>query len=133
MELLLQRDQSDSVCTLGTLFVDGTFECYTLEDVVRDHKVYGQTAIPAGRYKIVLVQSYHFNRIVPMLQDVPNYDRIYIHSGNRASDTLGCILVGHVKGKDEILQSHIAFDPLFVKIQKAYMNAEEIWITVKDA
>jgi hypothetical protein len=131
MNLTVQRSPSDSECTLGQLFVNGAFECYTLEDVVRPdgEKIFGQTAIPAGTYRVVVSFSNHFQRDLPLLVDVPNFEGVRIHPGNTAADTEGCLLVGEAEGRDAIAQSRVAFDQLWPKIRDAVSNGEEVTIT----
>lgn len=126
MILKLVRDPSNAKCTLGSLYVDGDFECYTLEDVVRDIKVFGETAIPAGTYTIDITYSNHFGKDLPLLENVPNYEGVRIHSGNTAADTEGCILVGVGNGVDSVTQSRVAFDKLFAKMR----TADDITITI---
>lgn len=119
MKLCLQRQTSTSKSTPGKLFVNGKFECFTLEDVVRPAgvKVWGKTAIPPGTYSVLLGDSPHFGRIMPRLQDVPNFEGILIHYGNTDADTDGCVLVGDVPTPDFLGQSRVAFDRLFAKLQ----------------
>ena len=52
MKLELKRFSGQSDTTLGLMFVDGEFECFTLEDEYRAEKVKGETRIPAGTYKV---------------------------------------------------------------------------------
>lgn len=127
MELLLRREPSTLHSTSGSLYVDGIFECYTLEDIVRDVKVMGKTAIPVGTYKVIINHSNHFNKDLPLLLNVPNYEGVRIHSGNTAEDTEGCILVGIGKDKDCVTHSREAFDKLFSKLQTAL----DITLTIK--
>ena len=129
MELLLQRNPSANGCTIGTLSVDGAFECYTLEDVVRPdgEKVYGQTAIPAGRYHVAITMSNRFKILLPLLENVPNFEGVRIHPGNTAADTDGCILVGQSKTDSSIGSSRAAFGVLFEKMQAA----DDIWLTIE--
>src|SRR3972149_10690167 len=95
MELLLQRKIFTDKSTIGELFVDGVFECFTLEDVVRDdEKIKKVTAIPDGIYTVLVTWSPRFKRQLPLLIDVPGFDGIRIHPGNTADDTEGCLLVG---------------------------------------
>ena len=102
MLLRLVREPSRDESTHGVLFVDGRFECFTLEDVVREvegqpvtaWKVPRRTAIPAGRYRIDLTMSQRFGRILTILVDVPGFAGVRIHPGNTAVDTAGCILPG---------------------------------------
>jgi hypothetical protein len=110
--------------------IDGAFECYTLEDVVRPNgeKVYGQTAIPEGRYQIKLTMSNRFKIVLPLLENVPNFEGVRIHPGNTAADTDGCILVGQTKTSNSIGSSRVAFDKLFSRLQA---HKGEIWLTVK--
>jgi hypothetical protein len=71
MELTLVRDVCGTECTLGKLFVDGKFGCYTVEDVVRPDgtKIPGRTAIPEGRYRLVVTRSPRFGRELPLLEN----------------------------------------------------------------
>lgn len=134
MNIELIRAMCGAVCTIGKLYVDGVDTCYTLEDVVRPdgEKVYGETAIPAGRYRVVVTFSNRFQRYLPLLLDVPNFEGIRIHKGNTAANTEGCILVGMERHGDTIVRSKDAFDPLFADIRDAFGRGEDIWIEVKD-
>ncbi len=134
MELLLKRQPSTDGCTLGQLFVDGRHEAFTLEDVVRDGpKVMHETAIPAGRYQVVITLSNRFGRMLPELLDVPGFVGIRIHSGNVAADTSGCILVGHSAAVDSILDSRLAMNALQPKIAGALARHEDVFITIENA
>jgi hypothetical protein len=132
MELDLRRVELSAICTIGELYVDGEFECYTLEDAVRDRKIPGETAIPPGRYQVVLNWSPRFRRILPLLVDVPGFEGVRIHPGNTAADTEGCILVGHARGAAAVFQSRAAFEGLFLKLEAATIVGREIWITVRN-
>lgn len=118
-ELQLNRLIFTDKSTLGDLYwKGGEFECNTLEDTCRrrdknndgrlqqDEKVYGETAIPAGRYEIKMEWSDHYKRKMPFLQNVPLYKGVMIHWGNWAKDTLGCILVGEkLKGQEDFVSA----------------------------
>jgi len=131
MELTLIREPSQDGATIGRLFIDGALECYTCEDVVRPagEKMPGQTAIPAGRYRVVLSWSPRFQRILPLLQDVPGFSGIRIHPGNSADDTEGCLLVGVTRTATTVGQSRMAFGQLYRRL--AVVDGE-IWLTVAD-
>jgi len=131
MKLLLIREVFTNESTIGVLNVDGKFECYTLEDRVRPVKVPKKTAIPLGTYKVIVDHSKRFNRDMPHVLDVPNFQGIRIHSGNTAADTEGCILVGQVKGKNHIGGSRLAFKPLFKKIRDAVQQKEDITLEIR--
>ncbi len=134
MKLEVSRLWPDTACTIGTLSVDGAPMCFTLEDIVRppdEPKVFGQTAIPAGIYKVIVTHSPHFGCDLPLLVDVPNFDGVRIHPGNVAADTEGCILVGMDHLSDSIGRSRIAFGELMPKIEAAIARGEEITIEVE--
>jgi hypothetical protein len=131
MELQLARVLSPVDCTIGRLSVDGLFECWTLEDVVRlGTKVFGQTAIPAGRYRVDITRSQRFGRMLPILLAVPGFEGVRIHSGNTAADTEGCILVGQDKEHNSIVGSRLALAALQPKIAGALARAQDVWITI---
>lgn len=117
MILKLTRFQKTSLSTIGRLYIDGQFECYTLEDVVREVKIPGKTAIPAGSYDVIINESIRFKKLLPLLNNVPGFTGVRIHPGNTAADTEGCILVGNGYSKDSISESRKAFDALFAKLQ----------------
>jgi hypothetical protein len=131
LEIEVNRKIRSKKSTIGELSVDGVFECYTLEDVEREEKIYGETAIPKGTYKVSVTMSNRFKRLLPLLQNVPGFEGIRIHPGNVAADTHGCILVGTTKGIDQVLTSKVAFAKLFAKIEAAIKDGKEIKITVK--
>lgn len=134
MELSLTRLIRLPGKTLGLFSIDGTPECFILEDEDRlvrcEPKIYGQTAIPAGRYNIVLTQSNRFKRITPEFKDVPGFSGVRIHPGNIPADTDGCPLPGQIIGFDQVYNSKRAYETLFVKLQSADTSGQEIWITV---
>jgi hypothetical protein len=141
MLLEVKRDPSADGCTLGKLFVDGQFECFTLEDVVREvpgepvlqWKIPDQTAIPFGSYGVIVNFSEPFQRPLPLLLNVPGYDGVRIHSGNTAADTEGCILVGSQQGTGAVLNSRDAFAALFPKIQAAIAQGQSVQISISNA
>jgi lysozyme len=132
MELKLVRDVCGADCTLGKLFVDGEFDCYTVEDVVRPDgpKVPGKTAIPEGRYRVVVSRSPRFGRDLPLLENVPDFEGVRIHPGNTAEDTEGCIIPGRVRAARGVAQSRVAFDKLFAALQAELSGGREIWMSV---
>jgi hypothetical protein len=131
MKLQVKRNQCRTICTLGQLFIDGVFECYTLEDQVRpmeEHKVFGLTAIPYGLYDVDVTYSPHFERELPLLKNVPGFEGVRIHPGNTASDTEGCLLLGSEIVGDTITHSRVAFESAYAKIKVAHDNGEKITI-----
>ena len=139
MELKLTRDDDQlQHRTFGQMYVDDAKQCETLEDPVREvegatvtnWKVKGDTAIPRGRYRVIVNHSNRFKRDLPLLLNVPGFEGIRIHAGNTEADTEGCILVGTKRAAASILESRIAFNELFADIQEALANGEQVWITV---
>ena len=126
MNLTITRQQGSALSTPGMLDIDGVFQCYTLEP--RMDRSHGKPyAIPAGKYPLVLERSPHFSAIMgydfitPHVLDVPGFDYIEIHPGNKAADTLGCCLVGETRSAttpDWIGNSVVAFTTLLVRLQK---------------
>jgi hypothetical protein len=117
--LRLIREPSHNGATLGSLYVDGVWQCWVLEDVMRAEKIKGETAIPAGTYQVKLTHSPRFNRQLPELLNVPTFVGVRIHGGNRKEDTEGCILVGEQRGDAWIGQSQVALGKLMAKLVDA--------------
>jgi hypothetical protein len=130
MKITVVREWFTLDCTIGQLLVDGVFECFTLEDMVRpeSQKVFGKTAIPYGKYSVSITYSPHFKRMLPLLSGVPNFDGVRIHPGNYAADTEGCLLVGNQRVKGAVLDSRSAFNNLFGKISAAIAHKDTVTI-----
>lgn len=135
MRLLLDRSQYAEGSTVGDLYINGVWECVTLEDGVRPEKIKGETAIPCGEYEVLLTHSPKFKRTLPVLVDVPGFEGIRIHPGNTVNDTEGCLLVGEnvtfVHGVPFLHHSRAAFDRLYQKLLTAASTREAIEIEVQ--
>jgi hypothetical protein len=147
MVISIIRKPSEKGCTLSTWYVDGQYQCVGIEDVVRGQgqpKVHGQTAIPAGTYRVRNTMSTRFKRILPQLFDQPGKTTLFgsrpidncgvrIHSGNYATDTEGCLLPGTTvaAGGTMVTNSRVAFDSLFAKINEALARKETITLTIR--
>lgn len=135
MKLRVDRIILTDKSTIGKLYINDVFECFTLEDKVRPLKISGITAIPAGIYKVIVTWSPRFKRQLPLLQDVHGFEGVRIHPGNKPQDTEGCLLVGTTNDPnipDVIYNSKIAFERLFEKLIAAIDQHEEITIEIKD-
>lgn len=110
--------------TLGKLYINKEFFCSTIEDKYRDlskeKKVYGETCIPFGTYKVIINMSPKYGRLMPRLLDVPHFDGILIHYGNTEQDSAGCLLVGQRSGQ-KVINSRDTFNRLFARLEK-YSN-----------
>ena len=149
MEIVLNRKWKKPNYTIGTLTIDGKFFCNTLEDTDRGLKDTMDiseikaikkphiTAIPTGTYQVTLnVVSPKFgsrkfykevcNGKVPRLLNVKGFEGILIHSGNKAEDTDGCILVGQNKVVGQVINSQATFRELYKLLSSSRDN-----ITIK--
>jgi hypothetical protein len=93
-------------------------------------KIKSNTAIPRGKYSVIVNQSQRFKRLLPLLVGVPGFEGVRIHPGNTSADTEGCLLPGFTRAVDRVLESKRAFEPLMVKILNVYNNGEHIEIEV---
>ena len=130
MQLELFREPTVDGVTHGKLSVNGVFECYTLEDAIRDHKLLAETAIPPGSYKVTIDRSQRFQKMLPHVLNVPGYEGIRIHSGNTIDDTEGCILVGNYREGASIRESRVALERLQKKMADAMAKGERLTLTV---
>lgn len=134
--------------TISKLYIDGKYYCDTIEDTVRDlplecpytsrgqscrcnEKIYSETAIPAGTYKVIVTMSNKFGRELPLLVDVPHFLGIRIHRGNTSKDSSGCIIVGENKVKGTVINSTKYEIDITKKIKEAIANGENVEIIVK--
>jgi len=148
INLELERFGYGRNSTLGRLLVDGEFECFILEDERREIKVYGETCIPVGRYEIKLraeggKHTQYLDRFPELhkgmlwLQDVPEFEWIYLHIGNKESQTLGCPLTGQVPailpdGEFEVMRSEVAYLALYRKVVGPLLIEERVWVHVRE-
>ena len=130
MQIKVVRQVFTGNSTIGQMYLDGKFECFTLEDMVRPVKIAKETAIPAGSYKVTLRMSPHFKVRTPALDKVPNYEYVLIHFGNDKSHTDGCILVGQSKSVDFVGSSMAAFKALMPKFEAAVARGEPLGIEI---
>ena len=152
MELILERIAKRKTYTIGHLYIaqetngdnpglgqpltKGLQICDTLEPTWRDYangayKVKGRSAIPEGRYAVVISWSPKMKQWLPILLGVPKFSGIRIHAGNTAQDTEGCILVGKNKLVGQVVDSRIWLHRLKKKITEAKERGEAVWITIK--
>jgi hypothetical protein len=129
MNLLLKREALIEDVTAGSLYIDGTFFCYTLEDPVRELatpdgwvwqaslKVYGQTAIPSGKYTVTNTFSNRFQKRMPLVLSVPDFEGVRLHGGSTVEHTEGCPLLGRDRSDDyRALISSVGLTDKLVKL-----------------
>jgi hypothetical protein len=130
MDIQVIRKVFTDKSTIGDMYVDGNFECYTLEDATTPRSS-GSRGIPAGSYEVVVSFSERFQRPLPLVINVPNFNSVRIHAETAGRDGNGCILVGKTKGRDLVEASKAVFEVLFDKIQNA-LNQSKIFIHITE-
>lgn len=151
MKLVLKRWEFTDKSTVGSLSIDGVFECFTIEDVVRATgiKVPGKTAIPYGVYQVEITDSPKFGREMPLIFNVlmpdgrklvvssdglVRFEGVRAHWGNTADDSEGCVIVGRTysaKFPDFVGESRAAFAELFEKLKAARDRRERITLSIE--
>ena len=148
MELVLKRIAKKDDYTIGRLYIKKTvldeysageeleYICDTLEPQWRDYakgarKIKGKSAIPEGRYPIVITFSPTFKKWLPLLVNVPRFSGIRIHAGNTVKDTQGCILVGENREVGKVLNSRKYVKIVKEKIVEAKNKGEAVWIEIR--
>lgn len=123
---------------LSRVYINGLPFCHCVEDQDRQletfgpsAKVKGRTAIPRGTYALSLSFSHRFQKVLPILANVPCFDGIRIHGGNRAEDSQGCLLFGKIRTKDGVSGCADVLKVLMDRIQSAEDKNEQCTIEVK--
>mgnify|MGYP006872991469 FL=1 len=124
---------------MTTLSADASYICDTLEPTWRDYKhgqrkIPGRSAIPEGRYAVVISWSPKMKRWLPILLGGPEFNRqwagVRIHAGNTAQDTAGCILVGENTKVGMVLNSRNTLHRVKQLITEAKERDEAVHLTV---
>lgn len=139
MKIIVNRIDTGENSTLSEVLVNGTFCCFGLEDLVRDVKIWGATAIPAGTYKLGLrkLGAMHaryvrrfpaFHQGMIEILDIPDFKYVYIHMGNNFGDTAGCLLVGdsytYIEEDFELRKSKTAYSKFYKQVVEAIKRGE---------
>ena len=130
MKLTLKRIALRPTYTIGKLYIDNVYFCDTIEDTVRDinkngkfdngeKKVHSKTAIPYGTYEIKWTYSPRFKKYTPQLMNVPSFEGIRIHAGNKSADTEGCLILGENKQVGKVLNSRATINKFYPIIKEA--------------
>lgn len=128
--------------TISDVYIDDKFICYILEDKdrgllqqmsteeIKKKKQYAVTAIPLGKYEVIVTYSNRFKKDLPLLLNVPGYEGVRIHPGNTDANTEGCLLPGSSKSTDFVGESKKAFEVLFNHIKQAIAKKEKVWVEI---
>lgn len=142
MEIQVNRIARKDGYTIGRMSLNGVYFCDTLEDTDRSlnaamsldeilsKKRKGITAIPTGKYDVILTFSPRFKRVLPLLLSVKGYEGVRIHAGNTTEDTEGCLLVGENKAKGQVLNSRATLERLMSVLLECEKRKEKISITI---
>ena len=142
MEIQLIRKYRKTNYTIGQLFINGQYFSDTLEDTdrglkdymsleeIRRIKVFGNTCIPYGTYKVNITYSPKFKKKLPLINNVKGFEGIRIHSGNTNYDTQGCVLLGFNKVKGKVINSKDTVDKFINLVQKAIDTGEQVTIHI---
>lgn len=142
MEIKLYRKYRKTNYTIGQLFINGKYFSDCLEDPdrgltdtmsleeIKRIKVFGNTCIPYGQYKVTITYSPKFKRNLPLINNVKGFDGIRIHFGNTQYDTSGCVLPGFNKVKGKVIDSKATTERLIKVIQEAIDRNEEVFINI---
>jgi hypothetical protein len=129
LELKIHREPNLE-CTPGMFYINDEFFAYSLEDPERGFKIKGDTAIPKGRYRVILSMSARFKKVLPLLLNVPGYSGVRIHGGNTKKDTLGCPLIGKFRTGNRIYSCAPMVNSLILRMEKAISDGQEVYITI---
>lgn len=143
MELNVKRIARKDGYTIGRLFINNEYFCDTLEDTDRGlkdtmqvneilaKKVKAQTAIPTGKYDVILTFSPRFKRVLPLLLNVKGYEGVRVHAGNTNKDTEGCLLIGENKAKGQVINSRATLEKLMSILLECEKRKEKITILIE--
>jgi hypothetical protein len=131
METKIIRVAQGKESTLSQLYINGIFQCYLLEDKIREVKIASQTAIPKGAFSLKLntygAKNVNYKKAFGKLHEgmieitgLPNFSFVYIHTGNTIKDTAGCPLCGFgfqfTDGDFQVSQSIAAYKMIYPKL-----------------
>lgn len=152
MKILLKRIAKKTTYTIGKIYIDGQYVCDCIEDKdrglkqsmtleqINKLKVFGQTAIPTGEYKVTLnVISPKYSKStwykqnangarVPRILNVKGFDGVLIHTGNTAADSQGCVIVGVNDKVGMVSKSKETFKKLYQILQS---SKDDITLTIQ--
>lgn len=152
MEITINRECKRKGYTLSRLYLDGTyFGCLVLEDEdrgldkdtmtleeIKKKKVYAETAIPKGRYKVIFSTSPKFGKssyakdgMIPLVCNVPGWSGVRIHAANKATELEGCLAIGKNTKVGEVTDSRAWTKKLIDRLWLAWSNGSPIYLTIK--
>lgn len=147
MKIDLKRYSDNGESTLGLLFVNNKFFCYTIEDTYRKVKVKHETRIPEGEYKVTLRNAGgmtgRYAKKFPgihkgmlWIREIPNFEYVYFHMGNDKDDSSGCILTADMVNNNTVKdgfagESRLAYTRFYKEVVKALDAGEEVVVSIE--
>jgi len=128
--------------SIGLLYERNKLECYTIEDAERNKKIWGETAIWKGNYRLLLREeltplTIKYRDRFPWftwhieITGVKDFDNTYVHVGNDEDDTEGCVCVGSKVYRDVRIEDSVkAFERFYKKVQPRLLVGQEVWLRV---
>lgn len=111
MNIVVERQWYTQKSTIGKMYINGVYFCFTLEPAYHVAPVKPRL-IEEGAFRVELLPSTHFGCIVPHVMDVPDFVAVEIHWGNFPCNTDACTLVGDTMGEDYIGNSKATWQAL---------------------
>jgi len=130
LEYKLMRIFHNELYTIGKFYENGIYICDTIEDIVRDIKVQDKTAIPAGKYDVIVNMSNRFKRLLPLILNVKGFEGIRIHNGINETSSSGCIIVGENKIKGQVTNSRFWMNKVCDNMLEAQKKGIKITIEI---
>jgi hypothetical protein len=148
VSLTVLRYSDDGSTTVGLLYLNGFFYCYTLEDAHRDVKIAGNTRIPSGKYEVDFNRAetdltikyrnnypewftYHLE-----IKNIPGFRGVYIHNGGTHQDTEGCILVSDSMSVSDtaksLTNSRNTFKRLYTYLKEEIEKGTKVRLIIRD-
>lgn len=149
MKIRLDREWKKNGYTISRVYVnesrfgDGKKWCSALEDEdrgltasmplneIQQRKVYGHTAIPTGRYRVIITYSPRFMKMMPLVCEVKGFSGVRLHAGNTPDDTEGCILFGVNDKVGRVSNSRYWTIKLTKLISSAISQGEEVFLEIE--
>lgn len=144
--VIIRRKYIKGTYCISHLYIgkDENYFCDVIEDVVRDvnhngkfddgeEKVYGETAIPCGRYYVTFVKtSLDIGKrarygVIPYVHDVPSFQHIRIHPGINEKNSEGCLILGYNKQPGMVVDSEDCCLAFYEK-----MKYRPFWLKIID-
>lgn len=150
MTIVIKRTYNCKTYCISHIYINNEYICDAIEDVdrmlddsmtlseIQSKKVYAQTAIPTGTYRLTLnvvspkfsKKTYYKNFCggkLPRVLNVKGFDGILWHRGSSEKDSAGCLILGYNKVKGQVINSQQAFEKLYKILDEANKKGEKLY------